>query len=187
MTRLLPLLLVLFSMSTAARCFEEAAQQYQVSADLLRAIAVVESGNNPSAMNFTHRERTSSYDIGLLQVNSRWLPTLAKYGITEEQLRTDGCLNAKVGAWILSDTLRRHGNDWNGVGAFNAACTQLKGAACSEARNRYAWKVYRAMTRDAGIPLSARTPRAHSDRIAVLTITPGPASLASNNSDTEAD
>lgn len=186
MTRLATFLLMCLSASVSAHCFEEAAQQYQVSAELLRAIAIVESGNNPSAMNFTHRDRTSSHDIGLLQVNSRWLPTLSKHGITEEHLRSDACLNAKVGAWILSDTLRRHGNDWNGVGAYNAACTQLKGSACTEARNRYAWKVYRAMTRESGTALSARTPRTPSDRIAVLTIAPGPSGF-NNKSDTEAD
>jgi soluble lytic murein transglycosylase-like protein len=172
----------------AAHCFEEAAEQYQVSAELLRAIAIVESGNDPRAMNYSHRQRTSSHDIGLLQINSQHLPALAKYGITEERLRTDACLNTKVGAWILSDTLRRHGNDWNGVGAYNAACTQLKGRDCTDARNRYAWKVYRAMKRESGPALSARPPRVRSERIAVLTIAPVPMAVADhNNSEREAD
>lgn len=187
MSRALFLVLSLASSAASAHCFDEAAAKYQVSADLLRAIAVVESGNNPEAMNYSHRERTGSHDIGLLQVNSSWLPVLAKHGITESHLRADACLNAKVGAWILSDTLRRHGADWNGVGAYNAACTQLKGAACTEARNRYAWKVYRAMTKRS--PAASQPPKspAPAQRIAVLTIAPPAAQAVHDTNESEPD
>lgn len=139
----------------AQACWETAAQRYGISADLLYAIAAVESQWNPKAVNHTHFARTGSYDIGLMQINSRHLPTLSRHGITEASLY-EPCTNLDVGAWLLSDIFARHGLSWDSVGAYNAACTQLKGEACTRARARYAWKVYRRLPGVTGS--SARTP-----------------------------
>lgn len=138
--------------SAGAYCYERAAAEYAhlgVTETLLRGIAEVESSNNHRAMNLSHQDRTRSYDIGLMQINSRWLPTLAQYGITEQSLRTDACQNLLVGAWILASNMQRHGANWDAVGAYNAACTSLKGDACTSARAAYNAKVYRAINRQA--------------------------------------
>jgi soluble lytic murein transglycosylase-like protein len=102
---------------------------------------------NPAAVNGSHAARTGSTDLGLMQINSSHLPRLAKWGITREALMTDACLNVMVGAWLLVQHMDRNGQDWNGIGSYNAACSQLKGQACTTARNTYAWKVYRALKR----------------------------------------
>jgi soluble lytic murein transglycosylase-like protein len=122
----------------ASACWEEAAAHYGVNAHLLYAIAKTESGLNPNAINRSNRNGT--YDIGLMQINSSWLPTLKKHGIDEKQLY-DPCTSIQVGAWILAQNMRKMGTTWEAVGAYNARDAAL--------RIKYAWKVYRNIPRDA--------------------------------------
>ena len=126
-------------------CWDGAAQRYQINARLLYAIAKCESDMRPGVVNRSHRARTGTYDIGLMQINSSNLQRLGAYGIDEQQLY-DACTNIHVGAWILADKIQRHGLSWEAVGAYNAACTELKGKDCSAARSRYAWCVYRNLS-----------------------------------------
>ena len=175
------ILFALCCISTAqADCFEHHGKRFGLDPALLRAIAHVESSGRPRAVNASHLERTGTKDLGLMQINSAWLPKLREYGITEADL-FDGCTSVEVGAWVLHDLVRRLGNTWNAVGAYNASCSQLKGQACIEARARYSWRVYRRLQAVAptshaleSTPQSPRTPEAGSP----LPAAPGLISLA---------
>lgn len=126
----------------AWNCWDEAATRYQINPNLLNAIAICESGLRTAVINQTHVMQTGTYDVGLMQVNSANLRRLGTFGITERNLY-NACTNIQVGAWILADKIRRYGLSWEAVGAYNAACTELKGKACNAARSKYAWCVYR--------------------------------------------
>lgn len=97
-------------------CFDEAAKRYNVPVEVLHAISHVESRGHPTAVN---RNRDGSYDIGHMQINSRWLPQLKRYGIEEHHLY-DPCTNTHVGAWILAQNFYRMGYNWDAIGAYNA-------------------------------------------------------------------
>ncbi|MDN7941122.1 lytic transglycosylase domain-containing protein, partial [Burkholderia multivorans] len=116
-----------------ADCLDDAAAFQHVSVSLLRGIAQVESGMNPNAVN---TNANGTIDIGLMQINSSWLPTLAREGITQQSL-FDPCTNAYVGAWILSQNIRQLGPNWNAIGAYNAASP--------DKRLAYARKVFDAI------------------------------------------
>ena len=126
------LLLGILALALPARaCWQEAGSRYQVDPALLHAIARTESGLNPAAIN---RNRNGSIDIGLMQINSAWFPTLAKYGISTQDV-WEPCTNIHVGAWVLAQNMQKLGVNWDAVGAYNAT-TPAK-------RTAYAWKVYR--------------------------------------------
>lgn len=120
-------------------CFEEAAQYHNVDPWLLMSIAYVESRFNPKAVN---RNKNGSYDTGMMQINSIWIPTLKKKGI-DKSLLNDACASTYIGAWILSDNIRRYGYNWRAIGAYNSGNPKL-GLA-------YAKKVYAAHAKITGI------------------------------------
>jgi soluble lytic murein transglycosylase-like protein len=124
-------------------CFQQAASKYSLDSRLLWSIAQMESRGRMSAVNLTHQSRTNTVDLGVMQINSSWLPKLKKYGITRDMLMSDRCLNIEVGAWILADLIARHGANWDAVGAYNTACKQLKGEKCEVSRMRYVRQVWR--------------------------------------------
>jgi len=115
-------------------CFELAASRYQVPVTLLKAIAQVESAHNPRAVNFN---ANGTRDLGLMQINSSWLPLLRKMSVTEQAL-WDPCVNTLVAAWLLSENFKRWGNTYRALGAYHSPN--------AERQLRYATRVIRAAT-----------------------------------------
>lgn len=120
------------SLSAAVACWDEAAARYHLNRDLLQAIARTESGLNSQAIGVN---RNGSYDIGLMQINSAWLPALRAYGIAERDL-FEPCTNLHVGAWILAGQVSRLGYTWNAVGAYNAVSPALRNAYIARVRHQ---------------------------------------------------
>ena len=95
-----------------------------------------------AASRYPHARNVNSdgsQDIGLMQINSRHLPALAQWGITEQHLITQPCTSVMVGAWILAGFIREQGYGWQAVGAYNAGAKSDRQAQ----RSRYARAVWR--------------------------------------------
>lgn len=117
-------------------CFTQAAARYRIAPDILIAIASAESALDPSAV---HINANGSSDMGLMQVNSRWLPALREAGINPQSLY-EPCTSIWVGAWILAQSIARHGYGWEAVGAYNAG--HGRDAGTVRRRMRYAHRVF---------------------------------------------
>ncbi len=118
-----------YAKKTIDRCFLEASRAYNVNMLLLKAIAYTESGLNHKSVN----DNGKTYDIGIMQINSSWIPLLKKMGISEYDL-WNPCINIHIGAWILRRNIDQYGPVWNAVGAYNARSP--------EKRKRYVRKVW---------------------------------------------
>ncbi|RKT10657.1 transglycosylase-like protein with SLT domain [Paraburkholderia sp. RAU2J] len=124
MMRVIPVLVVaapaLCGPLAHADCLDDAAVYQHVSTQLVHAIAQHESGMRANAVNLNSN---GTEDIGLMQINSSWLPRLARYGIRRQDL-FNACVNGYVGTWILASNIRQFGPTWKAVGAYNAVSTQ---------------------------------------------------------------
>jgi len=116
--------------SPLATCFTSAGHRYHLSPVLLYSIAWGESRMDPGALN---RNSDSTSDIGIMQVNSRWLPMLANFGISQEML-LDPCTNIGVGAWVLANEFYRRGASWEAVGRYNSPDPQLGAGYAAKVR-----------------------------------------------------
>ena len=88
-----------------AACMMMAAQTYDVPPALLAGIYKAEGGKAGQQVE----NKNGSYDLGPMQINTIWLPELAKkWGVDKKTahnwVRDDACTNISVVAWIL----RRH-------------------------------------------------------------------------------
>lgn len=120
------ILLILFLVQAeplfADTCFKQASVRYGIAESLLIAIAKVESSLNSSAIN---HNRDGSEDIGIMQINSWWLPKLKSYGIQRKDL-FDRCTNIDVGAWIMADNIKRYGYTWKAIGFYHSPISKLQ-------------------------------------------------------------
>jgi len=121
--------------SLHAHCFDAAGAYYNISPEILRAIASVESSQNHSSINVN---KNGSYDMGLMQINSLWRPILGETLWTLAYY--DACWNTYVGAYILSQCIYRHDYTWKAVGCYHSGTPKLA--------NSYISKVFRELQRN---------------------------------------
>jgi len=124
--------------------FKKASEKYNVELRLLIAVGKTESNFNTKA---TNRNTDGSIDIGVMQINTFWHKTLAKYsqGNIAQALRVPE-YNIQVGAWVLRDCINRFGeSSWRSVDCYN------KGAKRARNYSRYVrdvWNNYKKIPRD---------------------------------------
>lgn len=119
--------------ATLSKCWDGAAKAYGLDPWLLMAVAKVESSFNNQAIN---KNKNNSIDIGMMQINTIWIPTLNKFGINTSDL-LNPCTSIFVGAWIMAQNIKRFGYNADGIGAYNSPSN-------IPIRRSYASKVYKA-------------------------------------------
>ncbi|MEX9790784.1 transglycosylase SLT domain-containing protein [Providencia rettgeri] len=112
-------------------------KDYTIAPDLLLAVAFRQSSFQPNAINQASPTR---YAIGLMQIHSQNFNELSQYGITENHLSQDPCMNIYTGAFYLAKFIRIQGDIWKGVGPYNAGLK--KSVVQEKKRNQYALEVY---------------------------------------------
>ncbi len=122
-----------------ATCLLISAQAYSVPPAVMIGIMHVEGGRVGQQVG---PNRNKTYDLGPMQVNTLWLPQLAKeWGVDRKTayrlVRDDGCVNVRVAAWILGQKIRQAGSLYGGIAYYHSA-TPRRGRS-------YAAKVIRAM------------------------------------------
>jgi hypothetical protein len=114
-------------------CINEAAMRYYVPTTLLISILITENGRRGAA----NLNKNGTYDYGPMQINSCWLPRIARFGYTREKLQFDPCANVEVGAWILSQALANGHDIWNGVGNYHSYTKHENAKYASHVQKRY--------------------------------------------------
>jgi hypothetical protein len=98
------------------RCLEDSAARFGVPLSLMMVVMDTESGRVGAASV----NRDGSRDLGPMQVNTWWIPRLARMGLTEERVRDDGCVNVAVGAWILRSALDEGGGALDALMSYHS-------------------------------------------------------------------
>ena len=91
-----------------AECIFTTAKTYNVPPSLLLSLLSVEGG----AVGKKTRGPGHTYDLGLMQVNSFWIPAIAQTwkvsnNTALQRVRDDACVNIGISAWILQMALSK--------------------------------------------------------------------------------
>ncbi len=71
------------------------------------------------------RNRDGSYDLGPMQINSQWVPRMARLvgrrsDEIQNRLRYDACFNVEAARWLLLTNLAASSDYWQAVGAYHS-------------------------------------------------------------------
>ena len=106
-------------------CAEHTAKTWGVPVELLEAVHDVEAGK-PGAK---HRNRNGTFDLGVMQHNSRTAAALhKKFGVDPDSLLWSECYAVYVSGWELASSAYRY-QDWRlAIAAYNAGDTAVSKA-----------------------------------------------------------
>lgn len=145
MTNFLAVLTVICATQNSVEriCLSRMAARFEVPVALLTAVREQEGGRVGS----WHANADGSFDYGVMQINSRWLPQLELQGYSAKLLTYDACASIAAGAWILSNALadagvwRTDAADphayWRAVGRYHSLTPSLNRAYAEGVWARY--------------------------------------------------
>jgi soluble lytic murein transglycosylase-like protein len=117
-------------MNILAACFLIAAQTYSIPPAVLLGIYQVEGGRVGQEVG---PNDNGSFDLGPMQINTVWLPELAKqWGVStataRKWIRDDPCTNVGVSAWILRRHLNETGDLARSIAHYHSKTPHIGGA-----------------------------------------------------------
>jgi hypothetical protein len=102
-------------------CSVQASNKYQVPVNILLAIAETEGGKPGQRV----KNSNGTYDIGTMQLNSDYIKTLGKYGITEAHAAQSGCYPFEIAAWRIKKHLNSDSGDvWTRASNYHSYTPQ---------------------------------------------------------------
>jgi hypothetical protein len=119
---LLPMTSRAATVAPVVGCIESAASVYRLPPAVIVILLSVEGGS----LGHVSQNTNETVDIGPLQVNSTWVPAVAKHwraspSDTFAALRDNFCANIEAGSWILRQAMdEAHGDFWGGVGFYHS-------------------------------------------------------------------
>jgi hypothetical protein len=124
-------------------CMVAVAAFYHLPPRVLPSIQLVEGGT----IGTVHHNEDGSEDLGIMQINTRWSPALARYtGLTPAAVRSrllfDGCFNIAAGGAILRLYLgETHGDLMRAIGNYHSH-TPVRNEAYQAMVVRSAWRLF---------------------------------------------
>jgi hypothetical protein len=103
-------------------CIESAAAVYRLPPAVIVILLSVEGGS----LGHVSQNTNETVDIGPMQVNSTWVPAVAKHwraspSDTFVALRDNFCANIEAASWILRQAMdEAQGDFWGGVGFYHS-------------------------------------------------------------------
>lgn len=123
-------------------CAYQYAEAYSVPLQIIQAVRIKESGGN-HGVGKVCANSDGSCDIGAMQINEWWLPTLHKQNIDANLLIEDECVNIAVGTWILAANFYQHKNWADALAVYN---TGKKNTVIGQQYAEQVIKIYKALT-----------------------------------------
>jgi hypothetical protein len=98
-------------------CSISAAVEYRIPANILLAVAEKENGKPGQRV----LNNNGTHDVGPLQFNTAYLKTLARYGITAEDVATSGCYPYRLAAWRIRQHIKHdRGDIWTRAANYHS-------------------------------------------------------------------
>lgn len=114
-------------------CINHAAELYHVPTPIILAVMKNENGKNGLAK----RNKNGTYDYGVMQINSIWLPRIAPYGYSKNDIQFNACKNVEVGTWLIAKGITTGKSLWSGVANYHSHTYQYNVAYQNKAYANY--------------------------------------------------
>jgi hypothetical protein len=100
-------------------CINQAAILYKVPVPVAVILSVMkkENGRNGQAVK---NKKNGTYDYGVFQINSIWLPKIAAYGYTREDIQYNACKNTQVAVWIIGKNMAEGRAVWSSIANYHS-------------------------------------------------------------------